>query len=83
MNLERGLFSVFVSYVELYNDKIYDLLEDPPAREEGGLRCADCVFNIPMLRLSLLFIQRSSRNLTHKPLSVGFNPVSTRREENA
>ena len=31
----QARFSVFVSYVELYNDKIYDLLDEGPTKEDG------------------------------------------------
>eukprot|EP00051_Salpingoeca_urceolata_P011187 m.138222 g.138222 ORF g.138222 m.138222 type:complete len:963 (-) comp17020_c0_seq5:48-2936(-) len=29
-------YAVFVSYVEIYNDSLYDLLDDTPMKEEGG-----------------------------------------------
>lgn len=32
--VEDNMYAVFVSYIEIYNNYIYDLLEDPV--EEGG-----------------------------------------------
>ena len=36
-------YSVFVTYVEVYNERIYDLLEDPPTKKGEEAKPRVCV----------------------------------------